>query len=181
MLSAEAIFEGPGSGFHNITGSVSFTQNRKNYVRVDIKLKNVPKGLHGIHIHEKKINFQKNEDYYSQAKEHFNGSLKLWSPECQNGTPHGSLLYNTDRHIGDLCNNIYSFGKDIEVVFTYYDKLISLVPEHPHCIIGKSIIINENEDDQGCRIFFLDINSTIKSKITGNSGKHIACANIYRI
>jgi len=177
MLMAEALFDPYYS--NGISGSIVFSQTFKDAVRVDINLSGVPKGIHGIHVHQKPINFNLDEDFCSQAMGHFNGYLQLWSKKFPGGTPHGSLFYNTDRHIGDLCNNIISTGKKNPVFFTYYDKLISLIPDHPNCIVGRSIVIHDNEDDQGF-CFSSDNKSLIESKISGNSGKRIACANIIR-
>lgn len=178
MIFAEAIFCNPGS--LKIIGSVSFSQYNENFVRVDIDLINVPLGIHGIHVHKKQINFSKETDYCQQAGEHFNGSFILWSPDKPNGTPHGSYAYNTDRHIGDLCNNIVSINGTVKISFI--DNLISLIPKHPHCILDKSVIIHDEEDDNG---LYIPINSNeneikrlIESRITGNAGKRIACANI---
>ena len=180
---AEAYFYGRGSGKDGITGSVAFTQMDRHYVRVDIDLKHVPKGIHGIHVHEKPINFQIKKDLCMQAGPHFNGSLPLWSVKNPKGTPHGSWRLNTDRHIGDLCNNILSMRKNGRVEMTYYDTLISLVPGYPNCIIGRSLIIHQNRDDEGIYSSYFDINDSkeIESKITGNAGHRIACANIYPI
>jgi Cu-Zn family superoxide dismutase len=177
MLMAEANFDPPGS--NNITGSVVFTQYNSDFVRVDIKLDNVPPGLHGIHIHENPIKFFKNQDYCKQAGGHFNGPLKLWSPQILGGTKHGSWRLDTERHVGDLCNNILSFTGPVSG--SYIDQLISLIPDHPHCIIGRSIVIHEDSDDEG--LFKMrnieDSDRFIQSKITGNAGKRIACANIH--
>ena len=181
MLIAIADFCKPGSEY--IRGRVLFSQSNNKYVRVDIKLVGVPIGIHGIHVHEKPINFRLNKDFCSQAKSHFNGSVPLWSPKTLGGTPHGSYMFNTERHIGDLCNNILS--EDGTVDFSYDDKLISLVPKHPNCIIGRSIVIHEDGDDEGMFFssFFEEPNLKFytESKITGNAGKRIACANILRL
>jgi len=178
MIIAEAIFCKPGS--NKIKGSVTFSQYNDMFVRVDIDLKNVPSGTHGIHVHEKPINFRRKDDFCAQAKAHFNGSQSRWSPKVPGGTPHGSFELNTDRHVGDLCNNITSIHGIVKM--TYIDYLINLIPGHPHCIVGKSIIIHDDEDDQGlyvCKnIGSKEKSKLIKSKITGNAGKRIACANI---
>lgn len=174
MISASAIFCKPGSD--KINGYVSFTQFNKNYVRVDIKLNNVPIGIHGIHIHEKSIKFYKNVDYCQQALGHFNGQNKIWTPNYPSGTQHGSFMLNTERHIGDLCNNIISI--DGNVNFSYNDYLINLIPNHPNCIINRSVIIHENKDDEGLFPKNKSIKKYQESKITGNAGSRIACANV---
>ncbi len=179
ILMAEAIFCDPGS--RHIKGTVAFSQRNSKYVRVDINLKNVPTGLHGIHIHENGIKFFSMDDYAMQAGKHFNGSMKHWTPKLTGGTKHGSYFLNTERHIGDLCNNIVSFTGS--VYFSYIDKLISLVEGHPHCILGKSIIIRKGLDDEG--LFkskkIKDTGRFIQSKMNGNCGGILGCSNVQPI
>jgi len=174
MIFAEAIFSKPGSD--NIKGFVAFSQYDPNFVRVDIELKDVPIGFHGIHVHEHSINFNIDKDFCSQAKGHFNGPLKTWSPKTPDGIPHGSFIFKTERHIGDLCNNIISIDGNVKI--SYNDYLISLIPKHP----GRSVVIHDSKDDEG--LYMVKKNSKqdkklfIESKITGNAGKRIACSNI---
>lgn len=176
MIIAQALFY---RGY--IKGTITFTQiSHKSPIRVDIKLNGVEPGYHGIHVHEKSVKQlckKKSIDCCLEAGSHFNGGNKIWKPTYKQGTPHGSWRYNNNRHIGDLCNNIYANHLG-EVSFTYYDNLISLDINHPHCIIGRSIIIHENKDDEG---FDYSIDRIIESKITGNAGSRIACSNIYLV
>jgi Cu/Zn superoxide dismutase len=178
MLCAEANFYKPGS--NKIRGSVVFTQTNDKFVRVDIDLFDVPSGIHGIHVHENPIKFFKDMDYCQQAGGHFNGHVKSWSPKTPEGTPHGSFGFKTERHVGDMCNNIMSVSGVIKM--TYYDNLISLIPDHPHCILGRSVVIHNEQDDEGLYILRKDTKKEMKrwieSRITGNAGKRIACANI---
>jgi Cu/Zn superoxide dismutase len=170
MIFAEAIFCKPGSD--KIKGSVVFSQYDPNFVRVDINLTGVPGGKpHGIHIHEHPVNF--------------NGPIKLWSPKNPGGTPHGSYAFNTERHLGDMCNNILSINGIVQM--SYNDNLISLIPGEPNCILGRSVVIHDETDDEGLYIYKLSDNKktnkkkkkrSIESKITGNAGKRIGCANI---
>lgn len=210
---AEAMFH--QSGVDCINGSVFFSQMGEGNVRVDVKLENVLCGIHGMHIHERPVKFSKlfktifangtiksfrifNNDVKQACKKagkHFNGSMMSWSTRNINGTPHGSWEHNTERHVGDLCNNIEANMFE-EVNFSYIDNLISLIPNHPHCIVGRSIIITRLEDDRGflkyeprteCRTTVDNITlltytpsnkELIESNISGNGGKGIACANI---
>jgi Cu/Zn superoxide dismutase len=177
MLCAEAIFSMPGS--NKIKGSIAFTQTNEKFVRVDIDLTNVPVGIHGIHVHENPIKFLKLVDYCQQAGSHFNGPNKIWTPKTPGGTPHGSFMYNTERHIGDMCNNIMSLSGIVKM--SYNDYLISLIPDTPNCILGRSVVIHEEEDDEGLYVPTNTKKSHMRfkeSKITGNAGKRIACANI---
>lgn len=176
MIFAEAYFD------KGIQGVISFSQSNNKNVRVDIMLKNVPIGIHGIHVHEKPIrnNLKK---CCETLGPHFNGPNKIWSPKNLGQCMHGSYRLNTDRHIGDLCNNITSIDGYVE--FSYIDDLISLVPEDEHCIVGRSIVIHENADDEGLYDIKNDspeeIDKMINSRMTGNAGSRIACANIYYI
>jgi Cu/Zn superoxide dismutase len=183
MLMAEAIFEKKYSSV-GIKGTITFTQTHTDFVRVDINLQNVPKGIHGIHIHQRPINFKLDKSKWcDSAKAHFNGGQPLWSIDNFRGTPHGCFRLNTPRHIGDLCNNIISQRKDGIVEMVYHDNLISLIPEDPNCITGKSVIIHQNRDDEGLYSSYFDMDNSleIESKISGNAGHRIACSNIYRI
>jgi len=180
MLIAIADFCRPGSD--KISGAITFTQTNEKFVRVDIELSGVPYGVHGMHVHEKPINFKLKNDWCMQAKGHFNGPVKLWGLKTPGGTLHGSHMFKTERHIGDLCNNIISDDSGI-VDVSYNDHLISLIPKHPNCIVGRSVIIHDDGDDEGMYIrdnemSIYDYEMSIQSKITGNSGSRIACANI---
>jgi Cu/Zn superoxide dismutase len=189
LLMAEATFH------KKIKGSVFFSQSPLGYlgnstVRVNITLRGIPDGIHGIHVHENSIKFHIKKDPCSQAGGHFSGSMLPWKPNTSIGVPHGSWRYNTERHVGDLCNNIESINGMVNI--EYYDPLISLIKGTPNCIVGKSIIIHEDYDDEGL-LKFIDRRSLInssegelknlqeeinKSLVTGNSGSLIACANI---
>ncbi len=174
MLMAEATFEETGK--YGISGFVAFSQPPwTNYVRVDINLHKVPMGIHGIHIHKNPI---KMKDFCMQMDMHFNGTLPTWSPNCLHGIQHGSFSKNTERHIGDLCNNIMSDSNET-VMVSFYDPLISLDPESPNCIVGRSVIIHEDWDDEG--IYYRRKSRKTESKMTGNSGKCLAHANILAI
>ena len=191
MYFAEAIFQKYKGQKYDIKGSVFFSQlDEYTGVRVDINLVGVPDGVHGIHVHEKPVNFAKKNPCNGTCG-HFNGSVPKWSLRNTGGTPHGSWLRNTNRHIGDLCNNVTSENGIVD--FSYVDTLISLIPGHPNNIVGRSIILHQNEDDQGLLqnkleyafqhnlpfvIDSYDYEDIVGSKITGNAGLRIACANI---
>ncbi len=201
MILAEAIFENlrtkRGKKLNkDVKGSVFFSQ-MGNEVRVDIHLENVPDGIHGIHIHEKSVecfnSSSVNESSCCQkAGGHFNGSLPKWSRKKPGGTKHGSWSNKTDRHVGDLCNNVISYNGMVN--FSYIDKLISLIPGHPHNIVGRSIVLHSDRDDGGLleSQYKQMINAGVLFEITpdiiddigesletGNAGERIACANVY--
>jgi Cu-Zn family superoxide dismutase len=75
---------------------------------------------------------------------------------------HGDRISSV-RHVGDLGNIIV--GDDGVCMISFDDQLIKI--SGPHSIIGRSIIIHENEDDCG-------MTDHKDSKTTGNSGKRIA-------
>lgn len=72
-----------------------------------------------------------------------------------------------ERHVGDLGNvDVPSSG---EVSISITDHLISLVGQHS--IIGRAVVVHENEDDLGKGGHEL-------SKTTGNAGGRLACGVI---
>jgi Cu/Zn superoxide dismutase len=181
MILAQADFYKPGSD--KIKGFIAFSQSNPNFVRVDINLTDVPIGIHGMHIHQKPLKGLKDltdKNCCDILGGHFNGPVKIWTPKTPGGTPHGSWRHNTERHIGDMCNNIMSLSGVVKM--TYNDPLISLIPDDPNCILGRSVVIHDSEDDEGLYIPSKNNAKSKKrykeSKITGNAGKRIACANI---
>lgn len=167
---------------NNINGYILFSQENINEnVIVKVHLENMPNGIHGFHVHE----YALSENIIKQLKKgivikelcktlggHFNPYK----------TNHGSYKYNTERHVGDLINNLKV--KNNKVSITFLDPLISLYLNRKNCIIGKSIVIHEEQDDEGLP----GLNALIENKelnkvereslITGNAGKRIACGNI---
>lgn len=166
-----------------IKGFVLFIQ-KEDYVKVDIFVEGLSDGNHGIHIHEKKVedvlNFD-NSDCCDLLGGHFNAgtsnpgsfasSDKKWSLEEPYGTRHGN-------HTGDMCFNIYSANNVVK--YTYYDEKISLIEGKNNCVLDKTVVIHEDEDDRG-KLFSTDENKNIESLISGNSGKRICCAQIKKI
>lgn len=170
MKVAIASFGGPQS-FGSVSGTVVFTQaSMRSYVEVKVFLSNVSQGLHGMHVHQKRLtpamirNFGK--DCCKQLGGHFNGNKPLWSPDDPHGTKHGN-------HVGDLNFNVKANNRN-EVVNTFIDRKISLYCISPNCIIGKSLVVHKNEDDRGK-------GKNTESLITGNAGARIGCANIISI
>ena len=70
-----------------------------------------------------------------------------------------------ERHVGDL-GNIYSEGKNSWTKAVIKDKLVRLTGKHS--VIGRSIIIHEDEDDLG-------MGGNAESLKTGNAGKRLGC------
>lgn len=155
-----------------VKGFVLFIQLEKN-VKVNIFIEGLPEGKHGIHIHEKGVsevlNFN-DIDCCDKLGGHFHVGEK-WSLTEPNGIKHGF-------HAGDLCLNINSI--DGVASYTYFDDKISLKEENENCILNRSIVVHENEDDLGKGLYESE-EKNIESLISGNSGKRICCAEIREI
>lgn len=151
MNNAIAVFSG------NIYGTVKFVE-RNLSVNVILDLHGLKKnGLHGFHVHT-----------YGDLTDGCNSACAHFNPF---NSTHGCPGRN-DRHVGDL-GNIQTdlFGN---ASYFFNDNIISLNPVSPCCIIGRMLIIHENEDDCGLGIGDL----RAESLKTGNAGKRIACAII---
>ena len=131
----------------NLKGIVIFTQ-KDDFVHIRIDMKGLNKNhLHGFHIHE-------------------TGDLREGCASCcshynPNNNQHGDLYSG---HAGDL-GNIKTDKNGNCNISLKTNKFI--VDE----ILGRSIIIHEDEDDLGLGHFE-------DSKTTGHSGKRIACSVI---
>ena len=138
-----------------IKGVVRFIEDIKNdiiKIYVDISGLN-SKSLHGFHVHEA----GDLTDKCSSMCSHFNPYHK------KHGGPESK-----ERHIGDL-GNLVSDNKG-NAKYYFYDNKIKLRGNKCN-IIGRGLIIHENEDDCGK-------GGDDESLITGNAGKRIACAVI---
>ena len=130
-----------------INGFVLFTQ-KDNYVSIHIELRGLTKNhKHGFHIHE-------------------TGDLREGCKSCcahynPSGVEHAGL---EGGHAGDLGNIKTNASGNCDITIRT-DKFA--VSE----ILGRSIIIHEDEDDLGKGTFE-------DSKTTGHSGARIACAVI---
>jgi Cu-Zn family superoxide dismutase len=170
---------------NNIKGYILFSQQSINEsVIVKVYLENIPNGKHGFHVHEYAIS----ENIIKQLKKGINikGLCKTLGGHFNPyKTNHGSYKYNTERHVGDLINNLEVENSKVSIIFQ--DPLISLYLNKKNCIIGKSIVIHEEQDDEGLP----GLNALIENRqlnklqreslITGNAGKRIACGNILEL
>lgn len=127
-------------------GTVSFSKV-KGGVRVIVEMKGLTPGKHGIHIHE--FGDCSAPDA-SSAGGHFN-------PENEQ---HAGPMDNM-RHEGDLGNIVADENGNAHL--DYVDTKMEL--KGKKSIIGKSIIVHQNEDD-------------LKTQPTGNAGPRIACGVI---
>src|SRR5579872_4152503 len=156
----------PSSSFNKgrISGTITFHQCSPDHnTVVSIKLKGFkPRTVHGIHIH--------------RLGDLSKGCESLCEHFSENeGQLHGSIyLYGSDRHTGDLCSNIVTNNKGT-VNFVFEDELINLF--NPCSIIGRSVVIHENEDDLG-KYRYEKSKRGKGSRTTGNAGNRIACAII---
>lgn len=139
----------------DIRGNVKFTEDlQNNVVIIDLNISGLkPNSLHGFHVHEA----GDLTDKCTSMCAHFNPYGKT------HGCPGMS-----ERHVGDL-GNIHTNSKG-EAKYSFYDNSIKL--RGTKCnIIGRGLIIHEDEDDCGQ-------GGNAESLKTGNAGKRIACAVI---
>jgi Cu-Zn family superoxide dismutase len=147
-IKAIAVFTGA-----DIKGTVIFTEMNDS-VRIDINIVGLkPDSLHGFHVHEA----GDLTDKCMSMCAHFNPFNKT------HGGPD-----SVHRHVGDLGN--LKTNKKGEAKYSFYDDMIKLRGFKSN-IIGRGLIIHEDEDDCGQ-------GENEDSLVTGNAGKRIACAVI---
>ena len=148
-VCAIAVFNG------SISGTVKFTEDLdNNQIKIDLNIVGLKSNsFHGFHVHEA----GDLTDKCTSMCAHFNPHKKT----------HGCPGMK-ERHVGDL-GNIKTNNKGI-AKYTFYDNVIKL--RGTKCnIIGRGLIIHEDEDDCGK-------GGDDESLKTGNAGKRIACAVI---
>ena len=131
---------------NTVSGVITFTKIHGG-IKIVADLQGLSKGKHGIHIHECGDCTAVDG---SSAGGHFNPTAK------SHGAPVDAL-----RHAGDM-GNIEADDSGIAHL-EYVDNTISL--DGQASIIGRSVIIHQNEDD-------------LKTQPTGNAGPRIACGVI---
>jgi superoxide dismutase, Cu-Zn family len=135
----------PTSG-NSVSGTVEFVSS-ENGIRVNVMVTGLTPGRHGFHIHQ--FGDCSSPDAES-AGGHFN----------PHNVDHGART-DSIRHIGDFGNlEADSTGR---AAISFLDTLISF--EGINSIIGRAVIIHENEDD-------------LRSQPTGNAGARLACGVI---
>lgn len=179
MKEAVALFD-PSKPYNNgIGGYIKFKQESPHhYVLVELNLFNIPFGYHGIHIHEKGlVHISEQENCCELLGGHFN----------PHDVHHGSFMLDSVRHVGDMINNI-CVDRSGHFRTRYIDTLVSLYESKVENIIGRSVIIHENRDDEGDAEIYALIRDKKKRKklmkgslTTGNSGDRIACAHIFPV
>jgi Cu-Zn family superoxide dismutase len=140
------------SGIH---GQVKFAEDlENNQVKIELNIAGLnPSSLHGFHVHEA----GDLSDKCTSMCAHFNPFNKT------HGGPNSKV-----RHVGDL-GNIKTNAKG-EAKYSFCDSVIKLRGTKSN-IIGRGLIIHEDEDDCG-------MGGNAESLKTGNAGKRIACAVI---
>lgn len=151
-----------------ISGSVHFVTLGK-YVNVIVNLYSpiLRNTIHGFHVHELPITQEllQYENCCDKLGGHFNPTNKT----------HGS---NGKGHVGDLCNNIM-FNSAGHCRFQYTDTVISLDKNSRSCILGRSLIIHDEQDDCGnYKEYPIGSRERKDSLVTGNAGERLTCANI---
>ena len=151
---------------HPVKGTVSFHQCEKHYnTIVSFKLSGLnPKSKHGIHIH--RYGILSVENACDSTCEHYNPT----------GSIHGSnKLHGTERHAGDLINNIETDNTG-SYKYVYEDPMLNVSD-----IIGRSVVIHSGIDDMGrWRDDYSNMERQQGSSTTGTSGSRIACSVIGR-
>jgi Cu-Zn family superoxide dismutase len=133
-------------------GSVTFKTVKKG-VKVEIQLKNIPFGMHGVHIHQNPVCTAPD---FKSAGGHFNPDGKM----------HG-YSNPAGHHNGDLPSSI-SVGEDHKGSATFVLTSISLDPSAANSLFlngGTSIVVHEKADDE-------------MTDPSGASGNRIACGVI---
>jgi len=140
---------------NNIKGYVKFSEDLINdRIKIELNITGlIPNSLHGFHVHEA----GDLTDKCSSMCSHYNPYKKT------HGCP-GMIK----RHVGDLGN--IKTNKNGDARYTFYDDIIKLRGKKSN-IIGRGLIIHEDEDDCGK-------GGDEESLKTGNAGKRIACGVI---
>jgi superoxide dismutase, Cu-Zn family len=134
-------------------GTATLTQKKKDQVEVKVNLKNLPAGLHGIHIHQHALC---DAPDFKTAGGHFNPTNKKHGFENSEG-----------HHLGDFSRNLQiDMSHQVSDEFTL--KGVSLDPNAPDSLTangGTALVIHENRDD-------------MHTDPSGDSGNRIACGVI---
>ena len=152
-MSIQAICVLTHTSHKKCKGVIEFIEDEEGGTNMSIMIEGLKPGKHGFHIHEA-----------GDLSEDCLGACSHFNPYNQN---HGGPN-SYERHIGDLGN--IKFNNIGIAKINMKDNLIKL--RGTKCnIIGRSIVIHEDEDDLG-------IGNHEDSLTTGHAGKRITCAVI---
>lgn len=139
-----------------IQGSIALKM-QGNELTISLDLQGFESGSvskkHGFHVHQLGDIVS---DGCQSTKGHFNPEKKK----------HGDIKAST-RHVGDWGNILVPSNGSISTTFT--DNVATLTGSHG--ILGRAIVIHQNEDDLG-------VEGNEGSESTGNAGKRLACCVI---
>lgn len=150
MKRAVAVLDGEG-----VKGLIEFKQkSSRSPIQINGTISGLTPGYHGFHIHE----YGDRSNGCESAGGHFNPFNSI----------HGDISNSSaGRHAGDLGNIIANIKG--EAIVSFSDKLLTLYGQNS--IIGRSLVVHADRDDLGK-------GENEESKITGNSGKRVACGVI---
>ena len=148
LPNATAILKGPSL---SIRGEIHFLQDTFTTLTIRGYVSGLKPGKHGIHISE----FAATDEKCTTVGRHFNPTNET----------HGGK-YSDHHHLGDL-SNIMVASNGTAII--YAATKLSLMGDFS--VVNRSIVINERADDLGQ-------GSEEDSKITGHSGKPLACGTI---
>jgi Cu-Zn family superoxide dismutase len=132
-------------------GTATFTEGKGGkQLTIALKLKNLPPGDHGVHIHQNPVC---DAPDFKGAGGHFNPDNKQ----------HGALN-PMGHHAGDLPQNI-TIGESHAGNISFKVDYLTTDVGAPNSVLGHSIMIHEKADD-------------MKTDPTGNAGNRIACGII---
>jgi Cu-Zn family superoxide dismutase len=132
-------------------GTATFKEGKNGKeLTISLKLKNLPFGEHGVHIHQNPV---------CDAPD-FKGAGGHFNPESKQ---HGALN-PMGHHAGDLPQNV-SVGENHMANVSFKVDYLTLAAGAPNSVLGHAIMVHEKADD-------------MKTDPTGNAGNRIACGVI---